>query len=362
VAQVDAFFLKKAAQYARRVLGGPTIMPAENDMKRARDHTEWGALIALFAGALSTGAAGILVRLSETGPTATAFWRGCIALPLLAAWALLEPARRVGSSEPRLPAVGNVARLLSSFRDPGFLLAGAFFAGDLALWHWSLLLTSIAASTLEASLAPLVVILFAWVRWRERPSAGFMGATVLALTGMLLIVSPKFGHGGAVFLGDLLGLGTACFFAAYILAVARLRERYDTGIVMFNSTVVFTVLLLPLALSQKFLPDTLAGWATLAGCAVAAQVLGQGLIAYALAHLRPTFSSLGLLVQTLGAATSARLVLGERLSAIQVIGGLVIVGAIALARSARKTETAMAEPATAAAGTGDSVGVIRDQL
>jgi drug/metabolite transporter (DMT)-like permease len=329
-------------------------------MKRERDHTEFGALIALFAGALSTGGAGILVRLSETGPTATAFWRGCIALPLLAVWALLErPAQRDGDGKPEQgPRSGNVARLFSSFRDPGFLLAGALFAGDLALWHWSLVLTSIAASTLEASLAPIVVAFIAWLRWRERPSAGFVGATVLALIGMVLIVSPKFGQGGSAFLGDAFGLGTACFFAAYILAVARLRARYGTGIVMFNSTVVFTVLLLPLALTQKFLPDTLWGWATLAGCALAAQVLGQGLIAYALAHLRPTFSSLGLLIQTLGAATSAWLVLGERFSAIQMVGGVVIVGAIALARSARKSAAAMAEPAAAA--TDSSLRVVRD--
>jgi len=328
-------------------------------MKRQRDHAEFGALIALFAGALSTGGAGILVRLSETGPTATAFWRGCLALPLLAAWALLEPAQRDTQLGQR-PSGGSLTRLLSSFRDPGFLLAGVFFAGDLALWHWSLLLTSIAASTLEASLAPLVVILFAWLRWRERPSAAFMGATGLALIGMLLIVSPKFGQGGSAFLGDLLGLGTACFFAAYILAVARLRARYGTGIVMFNSTVVFTLLLLPLALSQKFMPDTLSGWATVAGCALAAQVLGQGLIAYALAHLRPTFSSLGLLVQALGAAASAWLVLGERLAAIQVVGGLVIVGGIALARSGRKivpatAPAAMPEPAAAATHSLDAV-------
>jgi drug/metabolite transporter (DMT)-like permease len=320
-------------------------------MKSQRDHAEFGALIALFAGALSTGGAGILVRLSETGPTATAFWRGCLALPLLAAWALLEPAQP--DTQFAQPPIRRGARILASFRDPGFLLAGAFFAGDLALWHWSLLLTSIAASTLEASLAPLVVILFAWLRWRERPSAAFMGATALALIGMLLIVSPKFGHGGSAFLGDVLGLGTACFFAAYILAVARLRARYGTGIVMFNSTVVFTFLLLPLALTQKFMPDTLSGWATVAGCAVAAQVMGQGLIAYALAHLRPTFSSLGLLVQTLGAATSAWLVLGERLAGMQIVGALVIVGGIAMARSGRKAR------APAAAAT-NSLGVVGD--
>ena len=308
------------------------------------ERTEIGALVALVAGALSTGGASMLVRLTETGPTAAAFWRGCLALPLLAIWALLdsraEPAPRGGS-------------LLAGFRDPGFLLAGAYFAGDLALWHWSLLLTSVAASTLEASLAPLVVILFAWWRWKERPSARFLGAALLAFVGLLLVVSPKFAKGGSAFLGDALGLGTACFYAAYIVAVARLRARYSTGVVMFNSTVVFTVMLLPLGLTQKFLPDDLSGWAALAGCAVAAQTLGQGLIAYALAHLRPTFSSLGLLLQTLGAAASAWLVLGERLAAIQIIGALVIVGAITLARSARNAPAA--SPAMP-----QSLGVVRD--
>src|SRR5271155_2891557 len=79
--------------------------PPRNEMKRQRDHVEIGALIALFAGALSTGGAGILVRLSETGPTAPAFWRGCIAPPLLAVWALLErPARR---DSRRGPARGD---------------------------------------------------------------------------------------------------------------------------------------------------------------------------------------------------------------------------------------------------------------
>jgi drug/metabolite transporter (DMT)-like permease len=300
-------------------------------MSESRGKTELRALVALFAGALSTGAAGILVRLSETGPTATAFWRGCLALPLLALWAYVERGR---NSER-----GRAATSAAAWLDTGFLWAGVFFAGDLALWHWSLVLTSIAAATLEASLAPLLVTLMVWVLWRERPSARFLAATACALLGMALIVSPKFGRGGAAFLGDSLGLGTAVFFAGYLLAVARLRASYGTGTVMFNSTLVFTLLLLPLAVTQKFFPETLRGWAIVAGCAVAAHVIGQGLIAYALAHLRPTFSSLGLLVQTVGAAVSAWLVLGERFSPLQITGGLVVVGAIALARSAPAART-----------------------
>jgi drug/metabolite transporter (DMT)-like permease len=139
--------------------------------------------------------------------------------------------------------------------------------------------------------------------------------------------------------------------------VAHLRGRYGTGAVMFNSTVVFTVLLFPLALTQKYLPDTASGWAAIIGYAVAAHAVGQGLVAYALAHLRPTFSSLGLLVETLGAAVSAWVVLGERLAAVQIVGGLVIVGGIALARSARGADPAAAPAAAVAI---HSSGVVRD--
>jgi drug/metabolite transporter (DMT)-like permease len=292
----------------------------------SHDASEVPALIALFAGALAIGSSGIFVRLSETGPTATAFWRGALALPLLAVWAALE--RRAGAAQP---AAAPMAR---SWREPLFFWAGVFFAGDLALWHASLLLTSVAASTLEANCAPMIVTLGAWALWGERPRLSFLLALLLASVGLLLIVSTKFGHGTAALAGDLLGLGTACFYGFYILAVARLRTRHGTGIVMFNSTLVFTLLLLPLALTQKFLPDTPRGWLLLAGCALSAQVLGQGLVAYALAQLPATFSSVGLYLQSIAATAYAWLLLKERLTPWQIAGGFIVLGAIALARRA----------------------------
>ncbi len=287
------------------------------------------ALAALFTGALAIGSSGIFVRLSETGPTATAFWRGAIALPFLLVWVLLERRHRAAAGQTT-----------ASWRDPLFLWAGVFFTGDLALWHWSLLLTSIAASTLEANCAPLLVTLFAWMLWGERPRLGFVLSLVLAFTGMMLMLAPKLGGGGHGMLGDALGLGTACFYAAYIMVVARLRQRHDTGIVMFASTLVFTVLLLPIALTQKFLPDTTHGWWLLIGCALSAQVVGQSLIAYALAHLPATFSAVGLYAQVIAAAGYAWVLLGERLSPIQLLGGATVMLAIAFARNARRGEIA----------------------
>jgi drug/metabolite transporter (DMT)-like permease len=147
-----------------------------------------------------------------------------------------------------------------------------------------------------------------------------------------LILVPKLGAGAHALLGDALGLGTACFYAAYMLAVARLRTRHGTAIVMFNTTLVFSVLLLPLALHQKFLPDSVHGWLLLAGCALCAQVIGQSLIAYAFAHLSAAFGAVALYVQVIAAAIYAWLLLGERLAPVQLAGGLVVLVAIALAR------------------------------
>lgn len=287
------------------------------------------ALAALFAGALAIGSSGIFVRLSETGPTATAFWRGALALPFLAAWAWMERRARTGSA-----AVAGSAPPASAapWRDRRFIWAGLLFAGDLALWHWALLLTSIAAATLEANLAPVFVTLIAWIAWRERPRPAFLAALALALAGVVLIVSPKLGAGRGALLGDVLGVGTAVFYAGYIVVVARLRNTCGTGVVMLNSTVVFTVALLPLALTQKFVPDTAEGWALLAGLALIAQSLGQGLIAYALAHLPATFGAVGLYIQPLAAACYAWLLLGERLTAAQLLGAVVVFLAIGLAR------------------------------
>lgn len=292
--------------------------------KHAR--SELTALLALFAGALAIGSSGIFVRVSETGAVASAFWRGALALPPLALWALLE--RR-----PTASAVRPRAALL----DPMFFWAGVFFAADIALYHLSLSHTSVAAATLEANTAPIVVTILAWALSGERPRLGFLLATLLAFGGLLLIVTPKLASGGHALAGDALALGAAWFYAAYILVVARLRERHGTGVVMFASSLIFSALLLPMPflLGEKFLPDSGRGWVLLVGLALSAQALGQSLIAYALAHLRPTFGSVGLYLQVIAAAIYAWLLLGERLVPLQLAGGAIVLIAIALARAAR---------------------------
>ena len=306
-----------------------------------RARPELTALLALLAGALAIGSSGIFVRVSETGSVASAFWRGALALPPLALWALLE--RRTADATGAAP---RRAWLLQ----PGFLWAGAFFACDIALYHLSLARTSVGAATLEANTAPIVVTILAWVLWGERPRLGFLLATLGAFGGLLLIVSPKLLAGGHDLAGDLMALGAAWLYGAYILAVARLRGRFGTGTIMFASTLIFSALLLPasLLMGEKLFPDTARGWLLLFGLALSAQAVGQSLIAYALAHLRATFGSLGLYVQVIAAAVYAWALLGERLRPVQLAGGAIVLLAIALARAAHAPHAAAA-PASEAA-------------
>ena len=276
------------------------------------------ALPALLLGATCIALSPIFVRLSEAGPTATAFWRTALALPALWPLCLLQ--------RPRLPAAG--APLL-------LLLAGLAFAGDLAFWHASIRLTSVANSTLLANLASIFVTLAAWLFLKQRPSALFLAGLASALGGVTLLVHSSVESPSHALLGDALGVVTAVFYAGYLLGVKRLRDRAcGTLLIMAVTSTITTLALLPVALvsGERILPHSGSGWLDLVGLALVSHAAGQGLIAYALAHLPAPFSSVSLLLQPVMAALFAWVLLAEPLSPLQIAGGAVVLAGIYLAR------------------------------
>jgi drug/metabolite transporter (DMT)-like permease len=281
------------------------------------------SLLALFCGAIFIALSPIWVRVSEVGPTASAFWRVCLAVPLL--WILffsLKTNETNGFRTHRL----------------ALLFAGVAFAGDLAFWHWSIQYTSVANSTLLANLASIFVTLAAWILWKQRPSGLFLAALAAALFGVALLVrASSIGASPHALFGDGLGVVTAMFYAWYLLGVKGLRDRgAGTLRLMAVTTTITAVLLLPVALvsGETLLPATPAGWLKLLGLAWISHSAGQGLIAYALAHLPAGFTSVGLLLQPVMAAIFAWVLLGEPLAPLQIAGGAVVLAAIYLARKA----------------------------
>lgn len=276
------------------------------------------ALPALLVGATFIALSPIFVRLSDVGPTASAFWRVALAAPLLWPLLLLSRAARPVSISWKL-----------------FAAAGLAFAGDLAFWHWSIRFTSVANSTLLANLAAPFVTLAVWIFWRQRPSATFAIGLGAALIGVAMLVRTSLAFSATALLGDAFGVITALFYAAYILAVKELRDRgAATLFVMAVSTTLTAVLLLPVAVASgdALVPATAGGWLVLIGLAWISHCAGQGLIAYSLAHLPAAFSSVSLLFQPVMAAIFAWVLLAEPLAPLQILGGWVVLAGIYLAR------------------------------
>lgn len=280
------------------------------------------ATLALLAGAVAIAVSPLFVRVSEAGPVATGFWRVALALPVLWAWSM----------------IGQKVRHASSFAADRRLMiaAGLLFAGDLAVWHWSIVLTSVANATLLANLAPIFVTLAVWLFYRRRPGGMFLTGLAVALAGTAALLGGDFKVSGKELAGDCLGVVTAMFYAGYQLVVTRLRGRAATSTIMAWSGLVTAAALLPIAIvsGEQILPATALGWWKLIGLALISQAAGQSLIAYAMAHLPNTFSSVGLLLQPVMAGLFAWVLLGETLGAIEIAGGMAVLAGIAIAHRA----------------------------
>lgn len=281
------------------------------------------AFVCLLLGGCAIGFAPIFVRLSDTGPVASAFWRVALAAPVMWIWLFMSP------------------RTLQSQRWSGaqwiVVLCGLLFALDLAAWHWSIVWTSVANATLLANLAPIVVTLAGWLLWKQQVTKVFLMGMIVALVGMFVLVGPNFLAGGTHLLGDALAALTAVFYGSYMLAIKRARDAgAPTAPLMAWSTTITAVALFPVALlfPQPVLPASAGGWLVLLGLALVTQILGQGLIAYAFAHLPASLSSVSLLVQPVVAALAAWLLFAEAVGPAQWIGGAIVLAGIWIAKRA----------------------------
>ena len=280
------------------------------------------ALPVLLLGAVLISFSGIFVRISELGPTATAFHRLFLALPIFWLWMAVE-ARGEAQIFPR--RLSDWALLA---------LCGLMFAGDLVFWHWSLRMTSIANSTLLGNSAPIFVTLAGWLLLGQRFSIVFLLGLALAAAGAVVVIGISFGSGQRPFFGDLMGLVVGAFYGAYIMLVGRLRGRFSTAAVLGIGGLATCVTLLAVAIAsgESLTPHTLHGWLVLFGLSWLMQVAASSAIAWSLAHLPTAFGAVALLVNPVAAALFAWALLGEMVSPLQAGGGALVLLGIALAR------------------------------
>lgn len=281
------------------------------------------ALAALLIGAVAVGASTIFVRLSDLEALPSAFYRPFLAIPVLWLWLRLQPATAPVKRGPE--TLRDMARLL---------LAGAFFAGDLAFWHLSLHHTSVANASFFANAAPIFVVLAERFLFHRRIGRTFLIGLALAVVGAACLVGGSLSVAPGNLIGDGFGLITACFLASYLIAVERLRHEFTTATIMLWTSIGTAGVLLPIALASgdAMAAQSAYGWIVLLALAWLSHAAGQGLIAFALAHLPAGLAALGLLTEPVSAALLALIILAEPITAWQTVGGAVILWGIFIAR------------------------------
>lgn len=285
------------------------------------------ALFAAILGASIVNLSPIFVRLSEVGPTTTAFYRFFFALPLLWGWMVFDG------------ATNSLSRVPRGFKEFSLLIAaGIFLALDITFWYMAMLHTTIVNAVLLNNFCTVLVAIGAWYFFKDPMSWKLILAIFLAMLGSGLLVGTKIELGLETLRGDIYGLISAVFFAGFLLIVKHLRSHFSTPTIMmwggFSS--LYVLAFVAYFMGETLIPQTTHGWMILIVLGVAVHVCGQGLMNYAMAHIPVTFSSITTFIGPVIAALLGFFYFKEELSLPQFAGMVIILAGIVLSRHAQQ--------------------------
>ena len=283
-------------------------------MGRSTDHPF--AFPALFAGSCALAFGPWLVRLSGVGPVAAGFWRLTLALPFLFLIAAVT----------RQPVHWPGRRLASLIG-----LAGFFFAVDIAAWHISIHMTKLGNATLFGNCASFAFA--GWGLWTARrwPSPVQGTALLLAAFGAVLLMGSSADLSARNLAGDLLALFAGMLYACYLIAVQQARGAIKPLPLLFIASAFGALMLLPAPplLGERVIP---ADWTWVLLLALGCQVMGQGLLVYAIGGLSPLVVGITLLTQPALSALIGWVAYGETLGPLDWLGAAAIAVALVLVR------------------------------
>ena len=256
------------------------------------------------------------MRLADTGPVAAGFWRLALALPFL--WLLAR-------------AVGQPVHWPGRKLGLAIALAAFFFAADLAAWHAGIRLTKLGNATLFGNFASFAFAAYGLWMARKWPSHMQAVALTLAAAGCGALMAGSAELSARHVRGDILALAAGLLYTGYLIIVERARGQLKPLPLLFLASLFGAVMLLPasILLGERVMPEN---WLPLIILAFTSQLVGQGLLVYALGHVPPLIVGLALLTQPAISAFIGWAAYDETLTALDWTGALAIGVALVLVR------------------------------
>jgi len=277
------------------------------------------AIVIITIGLLSISFASIFIKICDAPSMVIATYRLVIASLFYVGFTRIK--------------VGHIRAGISFSQFKVMIISAIFLTLHFSTWITSLKFTSVASSVVLVQSAPIFVALGSFIFLRERPSLPMMLGIFVAITGTIIISIHDFALDEGSLVGNLLALGGAIGAAGYLLAGRKLRATVDT---FQYVTIVYSITAVLLLVFTLFSGASLTGYSPqiyllFLVIAFFPQVIGHTSFNWALKYYSATAVSILLLGEPIGASILAVIFLGETLSLIKIIGGIVILSGVFLA-------------------------------
>lgn len=206
-------------------------------------------------------------------------------------------------------------------------VAGIFLALHFIFWFESLRYTSVASSTVLVTMQPLFAFIGTYLFFKDSITMKTLLSGVIAILGSVLISWGDFRLSGNALFGDILALIACVLVTAYFLFGQEVRKRVSlityTMVVYSISTIcLFFYVFIK---GESFGPYPLMTWVWFLLLAIIPNLLGHSLFNWSIKWVSTNVISIAVLFEPIGASILALFIFGEKLTASQIIGGLIVI-------------------------------------
>lgn len=274
--------------------------------------------IPIIIGVFSVALSAIFVKMTSADSGVTAFYRMLFSIIIMSPVFFLKYTHEIKKLSKRDWTFASIA--------------GVFLAFHFILWFESLNYTSVASSTVLVTLQPLFAFAGTYFFFKEKLSVKTLLSGAIAILGSVLIGYGDFKVSGSALFGDILALIACALITAYLLFGQDVRKRLSlvtyTFVVYGISTI--TLFFYIVFKGESFGPYPASEWMWFLLLAIIPNLFGHTLFNWALKWVSTNVISIAILFEPIGAAILAYFILGEYLTASQIIGGSVVLAGITL--------------------------------
>lgn len=291
-------------------------------LKMNKTTNKYLPIIAIVISTIAIASSLVFVKLSEVNATSTLMLRMFVAGSILSF--LYDKKDKI------LPESLKRTKMMFFL----LVLSGIISSIDLLSNHWAANLTSIANTTILMNTSPIFVALIAYLFFGEKISMGNVIILLITIFGASLLVLENWTLevGWASRVGDLLAINSALFYAIYLVLVKSLRNYFSSKEIMIWNSFTCGLFLLPIVIisDSQMLPSSLFGYIIILLLAIISQIMGHGLMTYALKYVNVVFASISTMARPVVAIILGYLIFDESITLIQILGLIIVLGGIFL--------------------------------